>query len=144
MTDPAMPGFERLLRLLAAVAIIGGPLGYLVGGLLAPAIHTSGSATILANTTAPSITNTVHLVAFVVASLLLPVGAVALSYLADPRSPWLATLGGLLGVIGWLPFSALAALDDLANAMAHPTLRAQSSASRPSPCYWRAACPPHR
>jgi hypothetical protein len=30
----------------------------------------------------------------------------------------LATVAGLLGVIGWLPFSALAALDDLAAVMA--------------------------
>lgn len=114
-----MAGHERLIRVLAAVAIVGGPLGYLVGGLFAPAIHISGSSTIVANLAAPTATNAVHLVAFVVASFLLPVGAAALAYLSYPQSPWLATVGGLLGVIGWLPFSALTALDDLANTMAH-------------------------
>jgi hypothetical protein len=114
-----MPGTERLLRMLLATAIVGGPLGYLIGGLLAPAIHTSGPSTIDANATANPETNTVHLAAFVLASFLLPVGAVGLAYLAYARTPWLATIGGLLGVVGWLPFSALAALDDLASTMAH-------------------------
>jgi hypothetical protein len=50
-----MPGPERVLRIVGAAAIVGGPLGYL--------------------------------------------------------------LGGLLGVVGWAPFSALAALDDLASVM---------------------------
>lgn len=49
MTVPAMPGNERLLRMLLATAIVGGPLGHLLGGLLAPAIHTSGPSTIDAN-----------------------------------------------------------------------------------------------
>lgn len=119
MSPETMASHERLLRVLAAVAIVGGPLGYLVGGLFAPAIHVSGSSTILANLAAPNGTNALHLVAFVVASFLLPVGAAALAYLAYRRSPWLATVGGVLGVIGWVPFSALAALDDLANTMAH-------------------------
>ncbi|MHA7170209.1 hypothetical protein ACX801_18840 [Arthrobacter bambusae] len=38
--------------------------------------------------------------------------------MASTSASWLATIGGLLGVVGWLPFSALAALDDLASAMA--------------------------
>lgn len=40
-----MHGTERVLRIVLATAIVGGPLGYLVGGLLAPAVHTSGTAT---------------------------------------------------------------------------------------------------
>jgi len=119
MGAAAMPGYERLLRTMAAAAIVGGPLGYLVGGLLAPAIHGSGTSTLEANASAAPATNAVHLVAFVVASFLLPVGAAALAYLAYHRTPWLATVAGLLGVLGWLPFSALAALDDLASTMAH-------------------------
>jgi hypothetical protein len=113
-----MPGYERLLRMLLAAAIVGGPLGYLLGGLLAPAIHTSGPSTIEAYAAANPAANTAHLVAFVLASFMLPVGAVGLAYLAYTRTPWLSTIGGLLGVVGWLPFSALAALDDLASTMA--------------------------
>ncbi|MCU6482545.1 hypothetical protein QO003_000972 [Arthrobacter silviterrae] len=111
------PGPERLLRIAGAAAITGGPACYLLGGLLAPAIHGTGAETIEANTAANASQNAVHLAAFVAASYLLPMGAVALAWLAYRRTPWLAVLGGLLGVIGWAPFSALAALDDLASVM---------------------------
>jgi hypothetical protein len=119
MTVPALPGYERLLRLVLAVAIIGGPLGYLIGALFTPAIHASGLATLEANATADPFANGTHLSAFVVASFLLPIGAAGLAYLAFRAAPWLATAGGLLGVVGWLPFSSLAALDDLAIILAH-------------------------
>jgi hypothetical protein len=102
-----------------AAAIVGGPLGYLLGGLFAPAVHTSARSTITANAAANPVANTTHLAAFVAASFLLPIGAGGLAYLAYRRTPWLATIGGLLGVVGWLPFSALAALDALALTMAH-------------------------
>lgn len=115
----AVPGYQRLTKLVVAVAIVGGPLSYLVGGLLEPAAHLNGQATIAANAAASPVANAVHMIAFVVASYLLPIGVVGLAYLAWHHSPWLATIGGLLGVLGWLPFSALAALDDLAIAMAH-------------------------
>jgi len=108
---------ERRLRGAMAVAIVGGPLGFLVGALLAPAIHDSGALTIAANQTANPISNDIHVAAFMVASFLLPVSVVGLAWLAYPAAPRLATVGGVLGVIGWLPYSALTALDDLARPM---------------------------
>jgi hypothetical protein len=102
------------VRWLAALAIVVGPLGYLIGGVLEPAAHVDGRATIAANATANPATNAAHMIAFVIASFLLPVGVAALAYLARRRSPWLAVIGGILGVLGWLPFSALTALDQLA------------------------------
>jgi hypothetical protein len=122
-----MPRYERLLRLVLAVAIIGGPLGYVVGALLIPAVHASGLATIEANAAADSLTNGTHVSAFVVASFLLPIGAAGLAFLAFPAAPWLATVGGLLGVVGWVPFASLTALDDLAIIMAHRSDQALSA-----------------
>ncbi|MQA88490.1 MAG: hypothetical protein GEV03_28715 [Streptosporangiales bacterium] len=119
MTVRAVPGYERLLEIVLAAAIVGGPLGYLVGGAFSPAVHVSGEATIAAYAEANPLTNALHIAAFVVASFLLPIGAVGLAFLAYDRTPWLATIGGLLGVAGWLPFSALAALDDLVRAISH-------------------------
>ncbi|MFJ2032900.1 hypothetical protein [Streptosporangium sp. NPDC087985] len=101
-----------------AVAIIGGPLGYAVGSILISTVHEDGATSIAANAATNPITNTVHLVAYILASFLLPLGAVGLAQLAYARVPWLATIGGLLAVVGWLPFSALTALDDLMRAMA--------------------------
>jgi hypothetical protein len=115
---PPVPGHQWVLRVVLAVAIVGGPLAFVVGGVLAPAIHDTGQASIAANAAANPIANTMHLVAFVLASYLLPIGALGLANLAYRRTPWLATIGGLLAVVGWLPFSALAALDDLTSSMA--------------------------
>jgi hypothetical protein len=114
-----MPGYQRLIQVILAAAIVGGPLAYVVGGVLSPSIHESGRSTIAASAAANQITNTLHLAAFVLASYLLPIGAVGLAHLAYARTPWLATIGGLLAVVGWLPFSALTALDDLTGTMAH-------------------------
>jgi hypothetical protein len=115
---PGVPGYQQLLQVILAVAIVGGPLAYDVGGVLSPSIHTSGQSSIAASAAANPIADAVHIVAFFLASFLLPIGAVGLAHLAYPRTPWLATLGGLLAVVGWLPFSALAALDDLISSMA--------------------------
>ncbi|MQA03458.1 MAG: hypothetical protein GEV07_12280 [Streptosporangiales bacterium] len=119
-SNPRPSGPELLCRAVLAIAIVGGPLGYLVGAALHPPVQEigEGGLTVAANAGAHPVTNGVHLVAYVVASFLLPIGAVGLGYLAYRRTPWLATVSGLLGVMGWLPFAALIALDDLARTMA--------------------------
>lgn len=116
--DPRHQAAERFLRRAGAVAIVGGPVGYVVGGLFSPVVHTSGAEIIAANVTASPATNTAHVVAFVVASYLLPLGVLALAWLAWPRAPRAAVAGGLLGVVGWVPLAALTALDDLAVVLA--------------------------
>ncbi|MFC0439989.1 hypothetical protein [Kutzneria buriramensis] len=112
--DPA-----RLIRTVLAAAVVGGPLAACVGGLLSPAIHENGAVSIARNAAADPLGNGTHLAMFALASFLLPLSAVGLAWLAYPRTPWLATIGGLLAVLGWLPYSALTALDDLADQMAH-------------------------
>jgi hypothetical protein len=114
----SVPGYRRFRQVVLAVAIVGGPLAYALGGVMAPSIHDTGLASIAANAAANPTANAVHLAAFVLASFLLPIGAVGLAQLAYSRTPWLATIGALLAVVGWLPFSALAALDDLTSTMA--------------------------
>jgi multidrug transporter EmrE-like cation transporter len=114
-------GPERVWRVVVAIAIVGGPLGYLVGSALHPPAQQigEGALTIGANVDADPFMNGVHLVAYAAASFLLPIGAAGLGYLAYHQTPWLATIGGLLGVVGWLPFAALTALDALAVTMVH-------------------------
>jgi hypothetical protein len=117
-TIPAPP---RLLQIVTAVAIVVGPLGYLVGGLLSPSINASSADSIAASTSANSTWDHVHLWAFAISSYALPISALGLAWLCYRATPWLAVLGGLLGLIGWAPFSALTALDELTNVMAHPS-----------------------
>jgi hypothetical protein len=102
-----------------AASILLGPIAFTVGGLLDPVIHvTNGTANIAANASADPVTNALHLAAFVLASFLLPVSIVGMARLAMRGSPWLATTGGALGVVGWLPLSALTAQEDLTLQMA--------------------------
>lgn len=115
--DPASPPVRALLVLLA-VSIVGGPLGFLIGGALAPSVHERGEVALAHNAAALPPLNAVHVGAFVVASYLLPFSAVGLARLALPRSPRMAVWAGVVAVLGWLPFSALAALDDLQLRMA--------------------------
>jgi hypothetical protein len=119
MAQPTSPdGNRTMIRAILAVSIVGGPLGYLIGGALSPAINGTSHDSIVASA-ASHAPNTVHMLAFVLASYLLPIGVLGLAYLAYPATPRLAAIGGIIGMVGWLPFSALTALDDATNAMAH-------------------------
>ncbi len=111
----------RLMHIVAAAAIVIGPLGYLVGGLLSPSINASSTDSIAASAVANSTWDHIHLWAFVISAYALPISALGLAWLCYRVTPWLSVLGGLLGLIGWAPFSALTALDELTNVMAHPT-----------------------
>jgi hypothetical protein len=73
-----MPSDERLLRIIVAIAIVGGPLGYLFGGALSPSVHRSGAETIASSSSANPGRNVLPLIAFFAASFLPPVGAAAL------------------------------------------------------------------
>lgn len=102
-----------------AVTILLGPIAYCLGGILDPVIHvTDGAANIAANVSANQFTNGVHLASFVLGSFLLPISIIGIAGLVMQRSPWLATIGGGFGVLGWLPMSALTAQEDLTLQMA--------------------------
>lgn len=113
----AMDATARLIRWTLAVCVALGPVAFAVGGLLEPAVHASGAATIAGNAAEPALGNVLHVVGFFAASLLLPASMVGLAALAYPRTPWAATIGGALGVLGWVPLAALTALEDLGYAM---------------------------
>ena len=99
--------------LLAPALLIPGTLfNPAVGGIRA------GAANIAANAAADPTTNQLHIAVYVLETFVLPASVVGLAGLALRRSPWLATIGGGLGLIGWLPWSALAAQDHLTFQMA--------------------------
>lgn len=102
-----------------AAAILIAPIAFTVGGFLDPVVHvTNGAANVAANATSNPFTNGLHLSAFVLDSFLLPISVIGMARLAIAGSPWLATLGGALGLVGWLPFAALTAQEDLTVQMA--------------------------
>jgi hypothetical protein len=73
----------------------------------------AGAANLATNAAANPLTNQLHIAAYVLETFLLPLSVLGLAGMALRRSPWLATIGGGLGLLGWLPWSALAAQDDL-------------------------------
>ena len=77
-----------------------------------------GAANIAANASANQLTNGLHLASFVLASFALPISIIGIAGLVMRRSPWLATIGGGLGLLGWLRMSALTAQEDLTLQMA--------------------------
>jgi hypothetical protein len=103
-----------------AVATLLAPVLLVPGALFNPAVGGigAGAANIAANGTADQFTNQIHIAIYVLETFLLPLGIFGFATLALPRSPWLATIGGGLGLFGWLPWSALAAQDDLTFRMA--------------------------
>ncbi|MEO7001130.1 MAG: hypothetical protein ABI068_04980 [Ktedonobacterales bacterium] len=58
--------------------------------------------------------NILHLVGGVAAPFFLPLGYLGMSLLGMRRAPRLATLAVALSLVGWIPWSALISLDDLA------------------------------
>jgi hypothetical protein len=103
-----------------AVAIVLAPILLIPGTYLNPAVGGigAGAANIAANAAADPGQNQIHLLIYELETFLLPVSVLGLAGLALERSPWLASIGGGLGLIGWLPWSALAAQDDLTFQMA--------------------------
>lgn len=102
-----------------AATILIAPITFVVGGLLDPVVHvTNGMANIVANINANAFANSLHIASFVLGAFLLPISIVGMARLAMPRSPWLATIGGALGLLGWLPLSALTAQEDMTLQMA--------------------------
>ncbi|MDR0359816.1 MAG: hypothetical protein LBJ87_10210 [bacterium] len=103
-----------------AAAIVVAPLLLIPGTIFNPAIGGigAGAANLAANAAANPVTNQIHVYAYVLLSFLLPISVIGIASLAMRRSAWLGTIGGALGIVGWLPFGALAAQDDLTFRMA--------------------------
>jgi hypothetical protein len=58
--------------------------------------------------------NILHFIGGIAASFFLPLGYLGMSLLGMRRAPWLATFSAALSLVGWIPWSALMGIDDLA------------------------------
>jgi hypothetical protein len=110
------PLIVRVQRLAIAVSIVGGTAAILLSAFTNPPYYGSepGIATAVATNAADSdLVDRVHLVTLLIAAYLLPLGFLAMAGLANRRSPWLASIGGLLALIGFLPLALYAGQDSL-------------------------------
>jgi hypothetical protein len=115
-----VPSAIKVQRLLLAACIILAPLSITLYVLAWPenpapaAFNATQAAPIVTSTMAGPTGNTLHFVGGIAASFLLPLGYLGMSLLGMRRSPWLATIATALSLIGWIPWSALIGIDDLA------------------------------
>jgi hypothetical protein len=115
-----MPSAIKVQRLLLAACIILAPLSIMLYVLAWPenpapvAFNATQAAPIATSAMAGPMGNTLHFIGGIAASFFLPLGYLGMSLLGMRRAPWLATISAALSLIGWIPWSALIAIDDLA------------------------------
>jgi hypothetical protein len=119
-SEHMVPSHVTFLRWFFASCIVLCPLVAFLYGFLNPTpLHvTNGSAAIAVNAAANPLANQLHLVFGVVLSFLLPLWYLGIAWLALRRAPWLATIAGLLALVGWIPWSALIGQEALTATMA--------------------------
>jgi hypothetical protein len=121
--------YGALYRWFFALCIVIGPVAALIAVLTNPPYYGSQggvAAAISTNATSSDFMDQTHIIAEVVASYLLPLGFLAMAWLAFPRTPLLATIGAAITVLGLFPLAVFAAEDsfyyDIARAGASPAL----------------------
>src|SRR5205085_10337002 len=112
----------NLPRKLLAACILLGPLSLTLYVLAwpenpAPVVFNSTTAApVVTSSMAGPTGNVLHFIGGIAASFFLPLGYLGTSLLAMRRSPRLAPLCAALSLVGWLPWSALIGIADLAYA----------------------------
>lgn len=110
----SLPTYLKLQRTFFATCIVLGPLMAILEVAFNPSIGaSSGSAVIAANAAANDVATQLHLWFGVAGSFLMPFGLLGMALLAMRRSPWLATIGGLAALLGFLPSSVFAGQEAL-------------------------------
>ena len=111
-----VPIIYRLQRLFFAASIVLGTAAILVAAFANPPYYGSqqGIATAIAtNSTDSDLMDQTHLVAQLIAAYLLPLGFLAMAWLANRRSPWLASIGAFITLLGFLPLALYVGQDAL-------------------------------
>jgi hypothetical protein len=99
-----------------AACILLGTAVILVAAFTNPPYYGSqpGIASAIAtNATAGDLMDQTHLVAQLIAAYMLPLGFLAMAWLANRRSPWLVSIGALLTLLGFLPLALYVGQDSL-------------------------------
>lgn len=129
-TPPVLPEqISRLYRWFFAVCIVGGTAATLVSVATNPGYyrqHTDAASFVTAFAAASPIMSETHVLAMIVVSYLLPVGLLAMAWLALRRAPWWASSAALLLLLGVFPTAIFAGQDalsyDIARLGSNPLL----------------------
>lgn len=111
-----IPLIYRLQRVVIAAAIPAGAVAISVGAFFNPPYYgdrPGEEATIQQTALHGALMNWTHLVAQLVAAYLLPFTFLLMAVLANRRSPWLASIGAALSLLGFLTLPAYVGQDSL-------------------------------
>ena len=111
-----VPTIYRFQRLFFAASIVLGTAAILVAACTNPPYYGSqpGIASAVAtNATDSDLMDLTHLVAQLIAAYLLPLGFLTMAWLANRRSPWLASIGAFVTLLGFLPLALYVGQDAL-------------------------------
>src|SRR5215469_17981215 len=115
-TEKSVTLLYRLHRWFFAVCIVGGTAVTLVSVVTNPGYyhpHTDVASFIAAFATANTFMSQTHVISMIFVSYLLPLGLLAMAWLAMRRAPWWASGAALLILLGLLPVAAFAGQDSL-------------------------------
>lgn len=115
----AIPGYLLFQRVFFAICIVLTPLVCILYAILNPTAlgAKSGEVALAVNAATNPTVNQIHLALGIALSFLLPLAFLGMAWLAMRSAPWLATIAGLLGLLGWIPWSALIGQEGLAYTM---------------------------
>ena len=111
-----IPMIYRFQRLFFAASIVLGTAAILVAAFANPPYYGSqaGVASAVAtNATDSDLMDQTHLVAQLIAAYLLPLAFLTMAWLANRRSPWLASIGAFISLLGFLPLALYVGQDSL-------------------------------
>src|SRR5437660_3607793 len=111
-----VPIIYRLQRLFVAASIVLGTAAILVAAFANPPYYGSQAgvaSAITTNATDSDLMDQTHLVAQLIAAYLLPLGFLTMAWLANRRSPWLASIGAFIALLGFLPLALYVGQDSL-------------------------------
>src|SRR6266700_3729096 len=106
----------RLQRLFFAACMVLGTAAILVAASTNPPYYGTqqGIASAVAtNATDSDLMDQTHLVAQLIAAYLLPLGFLAMAWLANRRAPWLASIAAFITLLGFLPLALYVGQDSL-------------------------------
>ena len=127
--EQSVPLIYRLHRWFFAGCIVGGTAATLVSVIANPGYyrpHTDVTSFIAAFATANPFLSQTHVISMIFVAYLLPLGLLAMVWLAMRRAPWWASSAALLIILGMFPLAIFAGQDslsyDIARMGSHPVL----------------------
>lgn len=116
--EKATPLLYHLWRWFFASCIVVGPFATLISVIANPGYYRTGNgeitAFIVAFATASPFMSQTHMIFQVLVGYLLPLGLLAMAWLAMRRSPWWASIAALVILVGLLPLAVFGGEDALA------------------------------